>query len=113
MARLIDNTPQVIAMLERDVAKRVRNVATVLQVEHKKHLSRPYPRASKPGEFPHKRTGNLQLDVTAVPVGPTTWRVGYAGKAPYIVRLVDTGRLAVHESVPLAWPKLVKAAEGK
>lgn len=113
MARLIDNATSVIAQIEKDVAKRVKAVAMVLKVEHKKHLGTRYPRASQAGEFPRKRTGNLQQDVTAEQVSPTVWRVGYAGQAPYILALKDAGRLAVRESVPLCWPLMQKAAEGK
>ena len=38
--------------------------------EHKKRLSRQYPPASKVGEYPARRTGNLRRSTVAWPTGP-------------------------------------------
>ena len=110
---LIDNSGAILAMLDRLVADRVQRVATVLVVEHKKDLAKPFPVASKPGQYPAKRTGNLQQDVVTEPVGKQAYRVGYAGKAPYITRLADTGRETVVTTALRSLNKLRRAAEGK
>jgi hypothetical protein len=38
-----------------------------LRQAHKKNLTTPYPRASKPGEYPRKRTGSLQRGIYCDP----------------------------------------------
>lgn len=38
-----------------------------LRQAHKKNLAIPYPRASKPGEYPRKRTGSLQRGIYCDP----------------------------------------------
>lgn len=113
MARLVDNTARVLADIERQVAARVKAVALTLRVEHKKDLSKPYPNASRPGEFPARRTGNLRDSVVATPLGKVAWRVGYESQAPYVVRLADLGRETVVTSAVRHMAKLRRVAEGK
>jgi hypothetical protein len=110
---LVDNTSAVLAMLDGLVAQRVNRVASVLVIEHKRELSKPYPQSSKPGEFPARRTGNLRSDVKTEPLGKHAWRVGYAGRAPYILRLAALGRDTVLTSAGANLAKLRRAAEGK
>ncbi len=104
---LVDNTARVLADLERRLAAKVRAAAGVLVVEHKRALGTRYPPASTPGEYPAKRTGNLQSSVQAVPLDKVSYRVGYSGRAPYVVRLSTyMHRLHLSNSVPGATPKM-------
>ena len=114
LAVLIDNSVAVLAMLHRKIDDRVKRVATVLVIQHKNDLSTPYPRASRPGEFPRKRTGNLRHDVTTERVRDLVWRVGYGGMAPYILRLVnDMKREPVTTSAMRHLSNLKQTAEAK
>ena len=66
--------PDLNALLQR----RILAAAVLLQAEHKRDLSKTYPPASRPGQYPAARTLNLRDSVTVVPI-PGGWRIGYRG----------------------------------
>ena len=108
--RLVDNTDRVFADLTRRLSAKIRAAAGALVIEHKRSLGEDYPPASKPGQYPAKRTGNLQSQVLAVSLDRISYRVGYGHKAPYVVRLASyMQRLHLSNSVPPAVGKMRQA----
>lgn len=85
--------------VQEKAAKLVLAAAAELASEHQADLGKQYPPASRPGEFPARRTGNLQ---SAVSWEPQTVagviakrfevRVGYRRKADYIRWLAKRDR---------------------
>lgn len=110
---LVNNTGEALAAIDRLMERSVSAVAQTLVIEHKRHLGKPYPAASRPGEFPARRTGNLRSSVSAEQKARHRVFVGYDQKAPYIERLHDKYRRVIDASIKLAWPKLKRAAEGR
>lgn len=101
------NAQQMLAALNR----RLKAAAALLQAEHKRDLSKTYPPASKPGQFPAARTFNLRDSVVVVPI-PNGYRVGYLVNAEYIVWLVKRGRKALLDTVTRVGPRLNKVMRG-
>jgi hypothetical protein len=88
-----------------EMAKRLIACAITLQSEHTGDLSTSYPPASAPGQYPRRRTGNLQSSVSYEPTSVAEVakrlevRVGYQRRANYIVWLIGSGRLALHATL--------------
>lgn len=84
-----DYNPNVWRALQEQLGKSLLLAAVVVQSEMKKSLNTPYPPASKPGEFPHYRTGNLRESIVIDPKTPAECaaqgrvRIGYAKRAHY------------------------------
>lgn len=89
MASRYDYNPDVWRALQDQLGKSLLLAAVVVQSEMKKSLNTPYPPASKPGEFPHYRTGNLRESIVIDPSTPAECaalgrvRIGYAKRAHY------------------------------
>jgi hypothetical protein len=47
-------------LIRREIANRLDDAGKVALRQLRKNLSTPFPPASMPGEFPHRRTGELQ-----------------------------------------------------
>lgn len=93
--------------VEARLRQRLLAAAVLLQAEHKRDLSRTFPPASQPGQFPAARTLNLRDSVTVVPI-PGGHRVGYLANAGYVVFLAGRGRRTLIDTVNRIRPKLQK-----
>ena len=100
-----------IATIEQRLNRRLLAAAVLLQAEHKGDLSKTYPPASAPGQFPAARTFNLRDSPTVVPI-PGGYRVGYLVNASYIVWLVKRGRLGLIDTLNRIRPRLLKIIRG-
>lgn len=95
------------------LAQRLIACAITLQSAETNELGTSYPPSSVPGQYPHRRTGNLQSSVMYEPTAVAEVakrleiRVGYAAKAPYIVDLILSGRKALHDTLKRVRPQLV------
>ena len=58
------------------MTKRLDKAGAMLQEAIKRNLSQQYPPASKPGQFPARRTGRLQRSIKRRFVGGKTIRIG-------------------------------------
>ncbi len=74
--------------------------------EHKKRISRQYPPASRPGQYPARRTGNLRRSTVVRPISRATVQrtkavsVGFLDRAFYGVILeVKMGRLGLAKTI--------------
>lgn len=98
------------------IAGRIRNrliaAAVLLQAEHKRDLSKTFPPASAPGQFPAARTLNLRDSVTVVEI-QDGFRVGYLVNAQYIVPLVKRGRLGIYDTAGRVRPRMQKLIRGR
>ncbi len=93
--------------LEADIRRRLLAAAVLLQAEHKRDLSRTFPPASSPGQYPAARTFNLRDSVTVAPI-PDGYRVGYLANASYLVFLAARGRLTIIDTARRIAPRLRK-----
>lgn len=100
-------------LVEAELERRLAKVTTTLVTEHKKALGKRYPRASVPGEFPAKRTGNLQASVASEHPSRFLFKAGYEPAAPYVVHLHQAMRRVLADTAVTVLPKLRRAAEGK
>lgn len=75
---------------------------------HRQDLSVKYPPASKPGEFPHRRTGRL-LGGILVEADATNRTVKIASTTPYNLPLMRSGRRTLWHSYRLHEPQIQKA----
>jgi hypothetical protein len=99
--------------LQLDLDRRLHRAARLLLLEHRKDLSRPFPKASRPGQYPKRRTGTLEDSVTLKGI-PDGYRVFYnTGEAPYVVYLVAHGRKALLDTLRRVLPQMAKAVGGK
>ena len=75
--------------MELRVGQLLIAAAIAVQSDLKRELSKSYPPASKPGEFPRGRTWNLRESVMYDPTDPMKVgrqqfvRIGYSTRAPY------------------------------
>jgi len=97
--------------IEARLNRRLLAAAVLLQAEHKRDLSKTYPPASVPGQFPAARTLNLRDSVTVVPI-PGGYRVGYRVNAEYIVYLVKRGRLGIVDTLSRIRPRMNRIIRG-
>lgn len=100
-----------LANARRQLNRRLLAAAVLLQAEHKRDLSKTYPPASKPGQYPAARTLNLRDAVTVIPI-KNGFRVGYLVNAAYIVHLVARGRLGLLDTAQRIMPRLRKIIGG-
>lgn len=102
-------------MISPFVAEQLMRLAKRIAEKHQENLGTLYPPASKPGQYPRKRTGNLQRSTV---VRPRTVReiertgqvqIGYLQRAYYGVileydmdrtRLADTIRDLIGSNLP-------------
>jgi hypothetical protein len=81
------NGKAAVAKVRRVAAEYVFDAALLAQQELMDALDVPYPPASRPGEFPRRRTGNLRMSVEVFPksvrqvmrTGSVTIRYGAKG----------------------------------
>lgn len=67
-----------------EAAERLLGAATFLQQKLRAELNVAYPPASKPGEFPRRRTGNLREQILVVPdTAKGVLRAGLRAKLGY------------------------------
>ena len=104
----------------QEAAKRLLRAAVFFQQHHQQQLQTSFPPASKPGEYPHKRTG---FGIANVVYGPTDVagiiaagfkvRVGEVRNAFYMVLLErKRGRLGFEKSAETLRP-IIAAILGK
>lgn len=96
-------------MLSRYFAGQLVILARAVVNEHKKRISRQYPPASRPGQYPARRTGNLRRSTVAWPRGGSAVdavretkqvAVGYLDRAFYGVILeARMGRRSLADTV--------------
>jgi len=98
--------------LARRIDARVKAAAALLQGEHKRDLSKSYPRASVPGEFPRFRTLNLRDSVGVSQVRQGVYRVGYLSSAWYILALSARKRLTVVDTATRIKARLMRIIRG-
>lgn len=98
--------------LEADIRRRLLAAAVLLQAEHKRDLSKTFPPASSPGQFPAARTFNLRDSVAVVPI-KDGYRVGYLANAAYIVWLVKRGRLGIIDTLQRIRPRVNRIIRGR
>lgn len=81
--------PNALSDIEKRIGQVLLVIAIEVQSEETNSLGRSYPPASKPGEFPARRTGNLQSSILYEPdsllavAKKKLVRIGYAAKAWY------------------------------
>ena len=97
--------------IEGRLNRRLLAAAVLLQAEHKRDLSKTYPPASVPGQFPAARTLNLRDSVTVVPI-EGGYRIGYLVNAEYIVWLVKRGRLGIVDTLNRIRPRINRIIRG-
>lgn len=97
--------------LETQLRRRLLAAAVLLQAEHKRDLSKTFPPASAPGQFPAARTLNLRDSVAVVPI-QDGYRVGYLANAPYIVWLVKRGRKGILDTLARVRPRVQRIIRG-
>jgi hypothetical protein len=95
------------------VARKMIAAAEVLRDRHRDDLGVGYPPASRPGEFPHRRTGRMQLSVTVTPSVPEqvvetrTVQVSYhPDVARYAATLKASGRLEIADTAARVRPEM-------
>lgn len=98
-------------VVESLIRRRLLAAAVLLQAEHKRDLSKTFPPASVPGQFPAARTLNLRDSVAVVPI-KDGFRVGYLQNAFYVVPLVRRGRLGVADTAERIRNRLLKIIRG-
>lgn len=96
-----------LADLRRRLDRRILAAAVLLQAEHKRDLSKTFPPASRPGQYPAARTLNLRDSVTVAPVRDG-YRVGYFTNASYVVYLAIRGRLTVLDTAQRIGPRMAR-----
>ena len=93
--------------LRQAMLMRVIKAGLLLRNEHRKNLNTPYPPASRPGEYPRRRTGRLR-DGVLFEVGrgkaadgkyTTAVRAVVRETTYYWVYLYGSGRLRLHETL--------------
>lgn len=104
---MADPTPRI----EAQIRRRLIAAAALLVAEHKRDLSKTFPPASSPGQYPAARTFNLRDSVTAVEI-PNGVRVGYLANASYILPLVRRGRLGILDTATRIMPRLLRIILG-
>jgi hypothetical protein len=93
-------------------ASTIKRAANILVEAHQKDLNRRYPPASKVREFPAKRTGRLRQSVVTAPLTVTEIAskqyalVFYDMTAPYIRKLLRSGRFGLRMTLERVRPKL-------
>ena len=98
--------------LNAAIRRRLLAAAVLLQAEHKRDLSKTFPPASSPGQFPAARTLNLRDSVTVVEI-PGGWRIGYLPSvAAYLPVLIRRGRRGIHDTARRIMPRLLKIIGG-
>lgn len=97
--------PDPIATINAKLRQRLQAAAVLLQAEHKRDLSKTFPPASTPGQFPAARTLNLRDSVTVVEI-PGGFRVGYLPSASYVVPLAARGRRTLTDTAARIAPRL-------
>jgi len=95
MGRLVNNKVKFLRDVRERLEVGLEYVAAKAAELHRSDLDEEFPPASQPGEFPARRTGNLQDSVIHVlDAGQLVSHFGYAaGQAPYFVFLAQAGRL--------------------
>ncbi len=101
-----------LATIERDLRRRLLAAAVLLQAEHKRDLSKTFPPASVPGQYPAARTFNLRDSVTVVEI-EDGYRVGYLVNASYLIFLASKGRLTLMDTALRIRPRLLKIITGR
>lgn len=85
----------------------LREVAEKIIEQHRKNLSRPWPPSSRPGAYPHKRSGTLIKSIQMRYRGPKVIEIGYKsmknrvwGGDPivYSQALYEKGRLGLEQT---------------
>jgi hypothetical protein len=97
-ARLHNFIPEIIPKQRKRAERNLTAAAAMLDDAIKDDLNEPYPRASKPGEHPHKRSGRLQRE-TGARVNLATLTLEAFTSCTYYAKLVASGRLGVRASV--------------
>lgn len=91
MARLATLIPARLAGRQRQIERNLIDAAALIERECKAALARPYPRASRPGEAPAKRTGELQEGQYArADLRTRTIEIG--NTVPHAQHLIESGR---------------------
>jgi hypothetical protein len=97
-ARLHTILSEFVPKQRKRAERNLTDAAAMLDDAIKADLNEPYPRASKPGEHPHRRTGRLQRE-TGARVNLATLTVEAFTACTYYAKLVASGRLGVRASV--------------
>jgi hypothetical protein len=91
ISRLIQSYP---ARVRAQAASNGKEAAAFVQARLKDRLNTPYPPASRPGEFPHRRSGRLQREAYAVSgVVGSSVVITVAMPTPYAEPLHRMGRI--------------------
>lgn len=80
MGQLTWNGDAYLAYVAEVFDDRLGSAAEVVATAMRNNLSTDYPPASSPGEFPHRRSGNLQAEVHVEKPGPLVRRIGSSAK---------------------------------
>jgi hypothetical protein len=98
------------------LANRLLAAAQLLKDTHQFRLATRFPPASKSGQYPRYRTGNLYRACTYEPKSPTevarTQQVEVyvdQAKAPYDQKLIDSGRLGLDDTMEAIRPRVAAA----
>lgn len=105
---MADPFPRIAGMARQ----RLIAAASLLVGEHKRDLSKTFPPASVPGQYPAARTLNLR-DSVGVQEVPDGFRVGYLPGAFYVLFLAKRGRLTVEDTAKRIAPRLARIITGR
>jgi len=83
--------PQVASHFRSELMKKMTLGGLLLRNEHRLDLNIPYPPASVPGQWPHRRTGRLR-DGVLLEVDQTVGEVRVRSTTPYTLPLMRSGR---------------------
>lgn len=84
-----DNHAAFVNALERHIGRNLTKLGDWIESELSQNLGKPFPPASKPGQYPRKRTGRLQKSIKKSRKGATL-TIGVT--APYARELTEKGR---------------------
>lgn len=65
--------PQLTTMIDQRMGRAMHTLRNILR----ENLNTPYPPASRPGQFPHRRTGGLRRSVFAKRIRKMEWAIGF------------------------------------
>jgi hypothetical protein len=106
------------AAIRRTLGARLLAALQAVQARHRQNVGRQYPPASRPGQYPARRSGTLQAAVDFEPgtvdelATTLNGTVYYRPSAPYSKRLAASGRLSIKDTVRAMRGELRAIVEG-
>lgn len=102
-------------LTERELKNRLTQAGLYLRNTYRTLVNIPYPPASKPGEYPHRRTGRLRdgTQVSAVQTQGNEIYVEVVSTVPYTIPLINMKRLYLANALQFCQLGIVSILTGK